>query len=354
MAVLAIVNLATAVAGLFANAPGTASLQNLQVEMLKQISVKLDVIQAGIVDILNSLQELKEIVLRIPDETVVTFYKDTMAGLFGVYSDLIREYQLDGFAHQIQTQKRVDWLDRLRRLLLERMQLVRHVLTEIHYESPVLVPLLCSASFIEIHAMILAGYSHTQKLVAIDGYKDWLTKILQGPGEDNLSAMIAAARRAQKENVSSIPTPEQFVCYRVNPTPPFGGGQAPQAAIKFTYKSQISETFLFSGRNLADYHVDLEVPPAIDKMIAEGLLPDEEKPRTIYIDFDGPPGQPMQFYLPNVPQPDCDQARNERHQAGVALSRKLEDRGLQLMSLYALRHAATEGLRFLTRVEKEL
>ena len=113
--------------------------------------------------------------------------------------------------------------------------------------------------------------------------------------------------------------------------------------------------------------IDPDVDKAVEDMIKSGVLPKEEGPLKLSIDFAEPedkflacpwnkvqyPGGKDEAWLTTVmktPCPDLTGKVNDAQQ----LSPKLTQDGLRLMSLRALNRASNDGLAFLQRMEKSV
>ena len=140
---------------------GIGSLMRLQVEMLMQISQQLEAIQAGVLEILNRLDQVEALIGRIPEQVVVELYRAKIAGLNGRYDELMATYKRDVDSNGIAYAQSNNAAE-LESELLKPLREARDVLMT--YHSFGLVPILCSASFVETHAMIMANYRKSRKL----------------------------------------------------------------------------------------------------------------------------------------------------------------------------------------------
>jgi hypothetical protein len=359
--VILVVNTALSVAKLFSQGPGVADLLRLQVEMLKQISAQLNAIQSGVLEILNRLDQIEQLIGQIPEKVVIELYRAKVAGLNGRYTEIIATYKADVDKHGIEYAQTTNGPE-LETELLKPLREARDILMT--YSSFSLVPIVCSACFVETHAMIMANYRHSRMLEAMHRYRDWLKTVSEGTSEATLTGAIAATQKAQTQDKGRIPGAEAYEChtqaavYLPGSGSTCAGGSQPMAAgmyksIHFTPTVQES--------------IDPEVDKAVEGMIKSGVLPKEERPLKIAIDFAQPedkflacpwnkvqyPGGKDEAWLTTVMKtacPDLTGKVNDTQQ----LPPKLTQDGLRLMSLHALKSASNDGLAFLQRMEKSV
>lgn len=107
-----------------------------------------------------------------------------------------------------------------------------------------------------------------------------------------------------------------------------------------------------------------EMADSIDRMIKEGIFPENDRPLILGLSFSADP--PEQQFIrcndrvlkpggkPSGFPPKCDDVEAQLTAATADPSRAATDSGLQLMSLYALKHSAEEGLKFLNKLQNDL
>src|SRR6266536_2190607 len=81
--IIAVIQAAISVAGLFAGDGGVSQMLQLQVEMLKRISEQLRTIQDGIVYMLNQLNHLEALIGEIPQQVDWRMRQTDIAGAIG-------------------------------------------------------------------------------------------------------------------------------------------------------------------------------------------------------------------------------------------------------------------------------
>lgn len=165
--VVLIVNTALSVAQLFSGGGSVNDLLRLQVEMLKHIEAELAVIQQGILEILNRLDQIEQLIGKIPEQVVVELYRAKVSALNGRYTEILNTYNADvkdkGIAYA-RSKNQPELEDELLKPLRESRDIL------MTYSSFSLVPIICTASFVETHAMIMANYRTSRMAQAMTRY----------------------------------------------------------------------------------------------------------------------------------------------------------------------------------------
>lgn len=86
--------------------------------------------------------------------------------------------------------------------LLRPLREARNVLMS--YKSFALVPVICSAAFVESDGMIMANYRKTRIEQALNSYEGWLKNIARGTSENTLDGAIASASAKYKQKMTEL------------------------------------------------------------------------------------------------------------------------------------------------------
>jgi len=361
LAALAVVNTALSVAGLFSRGGGDIeALLHMQVEMLTQIEKELKTIEDGIQEILNRLNELKEIIGDMPEQVVKTWNEAIIQGSVKRYSDIRETYLAEG---SLSPQNKKDLEDGL----IYPLKQARYTLMALPQPQFGLVPIICTACFIESLAMAMdvEGTSRKQRQVAIKDYRDWLVQATRGKSEITLEGKIAALREKQVQNTkAAYATPTPVRCYTGEFTEDTKRGGGFYRCFDYPRKIAVTPT---QGTS-----------QTVDQMVKLGLMREDERPLDISYppDTTNPPtseltpwpnGYVGRFWWPDAhasiedPNPcagtghtlRCVELENADRAKVQKLSSLTSD-GLQLISLRALRHAAVTTIRFTHDVDSAM
>lgn len=203
--VLTVVQMALALASLFGKGgPGIADLLNLQAEMLKNISDQLGIIQQSIAVIFEQLEEIKILIRSLPDQVVLTLYKNKVSGLIRHYGEIMRTYAADVKNHGISYSQSKN-APEIEGEILRGLREARNVL--FGYDSELVVPIVCAALQTESHAMIMANYPHSNIQSAFTSYKSWLSPFLSKQIPASLVDEVASLEAdviAKMENLDKL------------------------------------------------------------------------------------------------------------------------------------------------------
>ena len=147
---------------------------------------------------------------QIPEKVVIELYRAKVAGLNGRYTEIMATYKSDVDKHGIEYAQKTNGPE-LETELLKPLREARDILMT--YSSFSLVPIVCSASFVETHAMIMANYRHSRMSEAMHRYHDWLSLVSEGTTEATLSGAIAATQKNQAQDKGRIPGPDAYECH---------------------------------------------------------------------------------------------------------------------------------------------
>ena len=91
--------MSNAFSGLFggsgSNDYSTMRLLNIQMQMLENMSSKIDVIQTGIEFMIENQEEIKQLIEKIPSKTVSELYRKDLEGLFVLVREKIEAYAIE-------------------------------------------------------------------------------------------------------------------------------------------------------------------------------------------------------------------------------------------------------------------
>jgi hypothetical protein len=337
---------------------GVGTLLRLQVEMLKAISEKLDAIQLGVLEILKRLDRIEALIGQIPGQVVVELYRAKISGLNGRYSELMSTYKKDLDSRGIEYAQSNN-AGELESELLKPLREARDVLMT--YRSFGLVPILCCASFVETHAMIMASYRKTRMLEAVHRYQNWLTSVSDGSDESTLAGAIVATRKKLQKDFASVPKSEVYDCVsRLVVVLP--GQPSPCNPNPYTGGDFESVTF----KPTIEHKIDPQLDTSVDELLKLKILPEDERPAKISVAFSTPvqtfqacgnrvrlPVGKDEAWLNMLLKNQCPDWK-KRLADTENLSQHLTEEGVRLVALHSLKHAADEGRTFLTKIKKSL
>lgn len=352
---MAVVQTAISVAGLFSHGgDGMESLLRLQVEMLKHIESELSVIEKGIEEILNRLDELKEMIGALPKQVVIEQNRTAIEGLGSRFGEIRDTYLEEG---RILTPQ----LDmELQRDLISPLRSARDNLMSYPQPQFFLVPTICTACFVESFAMALGNTSPQRTKQALLRYRKWFVNVSRGKTESSLEGKINILQQTQiadaKTAHEAAANPVTTMCYTETHEEHFNSG-----LMSWWYKcynDQISTTVKPIG--------EASVSQAASAMVKKRLLRPDEQPVDVSITPQLLGGWPSRYtgtprhsigtdLCPGTGHTLLCAANDSSARANAAaLSERLSSNGLQLMSLHALRDAAERGIGFIDKLEPSL
>lgn len=199
--VISAVQIGLAFAQLFGSkGPSIVDLLNIQTEMLRSISTQLATIQKSITLLYDSLDELKALVRKLPEATVIELYKTRISGIVQQYDEELQTYALiksaEGLASAYCKTKAEIENEILIPLRRERSGLFTH-------KDELTMPIICTALQTEAHAMIMAHYDNPHWTPHLNAYREWISDFLEPKSPRYLGAVIsdieAKLEAAQKD-----------------------------------------------------------------------------------------------------------------------------------------------------------
>jgi hypothetical protein len=348
LVVAAIAQTCASVIGLFSHGgDGVESLLRLQVEMLRQIEAELGAIQQGIQQILSRLDEIKDLIGALPKEVVVEFNRTAIAGLNLRYSEISEEFQKGGMTPELH--------EDLSNQLIPQIRTARDNLMSYPQPQFSLVPMICSALFVECYGMALLNTNSIRTTIALARYRRWFLSVSRGTTDSSLQGRIKALQHVQfadaRAALSASASPPTTMC--------FTSGYD-EYARRFEKKctSDVMSTAVTPIQDDA-------VAKTAAKMIRRHILQSDEQPRVVTISPNHV-GTFEQFYGPGptyAPEsrPDkcpasghttpCTAIENAAAANAADLTNRLTTNGLQLISLHALRDAAEHAIAFIDRLD---
>ena len=171
---------------------GTSSngISKIQIQMLENISKQLDVIQDGIKQILNELEDVKQLIGEIPKKVVQELIKKQLQGNINSYDELIRKY---GRYLGSKKQRKIFIKDEKQNILnlITDIRTNRNIL--INDSSYLNIPLISTALYMEYNLMRMVNESDESILTIIESYKNYFTKMLY-TNESSLETYIKSVR----------------------------------------------------------------------------------------------------------------------------------------------------------------
>ena len=362
LVVVAIVQAAISVASLFSHGGGgMESLLQLQVEMLKHIESELGVIEQQIQTILANLAELKEILGDLPKQIVIEDNRVTIESLHARYREIRNTYDEDGGVLTPELAKELD------RDLISPLRAARGKLMS--YPEPIsqfcVLPTVCTACFVESSAMALYNTSRAdpkRTKNALRVYREWFVQVSRGKSESTLEGTISILKQTQladaKTAHDAAATPATTMCFT-------SGEEVRQHGLMWWVKHCSNDRVSTTVTPFAD----ASVSKAVDEMIKKRFLLRDEQPVQVSISpqligawaqaYTGNPIHP----IPNRSQDLCPGTGNSlacssndasARANAEALSKRLSENGLRLMSFHALQDSAERAIAFIDKFEPSL
>ncbi len=230
------------------------------------------------------------------------------------------------------------------------------------YRRLSVAPIVCTAGFVETHAMILGGERQSRMREAAKRYEEWLVAATEdGNGQ------IAQASKLYAETLQKLQQPVSLQCYEYI-------RHVPNLDCPGTGNNSVSISCLTGARRrLCAGSLDPAIAKMVREMIEKGVLPFDERPVELSMEYESVSPLQSETRCVENNQPPIDRKtrqpsargcgdeafsqaalpeKNEMNSLSVHKSRELEAAGLKLVSLRALKHAADQGLSFFRRVLK--
>lgn len=340
MAVIAIIQTAISIAQMFSSGSekGIGELLQKQVAMLQAISKQLAAIQQGIIQILNSLEEVKVLIGEIPKEVVLETQRAEIAGLLTVYSQRMETYFAD------EQEQGVKFAQDNNVVQIERdviAPLNKSVAIILPYYASGMVPIVCAAAYVHSEAMILANYRKHVTTPILRMYENWLNAMIK-----LLSAEIEEKERSIVELRKKVQLDDTYDCKLLAAAT----SRQPPTTVRATFKTVHAKT---------EYEdPEQQIQEASSEMIMKGMLPAELRPVKAVlktVDISGPmyasmmgaavtPQGKSREWFTAMAHNECSSAETTKRQIVESTAPELYEASLQLMSRRALNYAAKTTL----------
>lgn len=335
---------------LFGGGPSLVDLINLQTEMLREISQQIAIVQQGIIEILNRLDQLTDMIQNLPRDTVMELCRTRIAGLNSRYAEVLQSYDTFRSASGI-AYARANTVTELTNEVLVPLREARDDLMT--YHEYILTPIVCTACFTETHLMIMTDELPGRAQAAFDRYAAWFNSIKgdDTSGTDTLTGAISTARTQLLAIRSAINSAPAFngTCLGDYQVLSWSNGETcgnptwPVCTFAKTRTVQLGEAESRLG--------DEQFKAAVDAMVSAGVLPADEIPSQVNItrQISGDTtkfvvGPPSRLGLPT-----CDSIGVGEFDGKLANSPQIAHLTLKLMSLRALNSAAAQGSDFISQ-----
>lgn len=366
--VITIVNIASTLAEMFRkNGPTIDEFMYVQTQMIANISNQLGNIKNSIEEVLRRADELKQLVGEVPDQTVITLYKATILGEQDRYLEILKTYQDDLMRPGGIARARLGAQEELEHELLAPLKLARDGLMT-YKNRPAIVPLVCTAAFVETHAMIMTNLaeSHgTRMLQALSRYCDWFQEIMSGAHAESIDNQIKQAQVEAAGTLKSAHFDLTFDCF--SDQTPFYSTRYCSAGHAESYSCH-----RIKGKSFVKpFRGDNRVAHAVLEMIKSGKLSKEERPQSVFAEYvEMSPVRSQVGCIGEPPASDrvlgpracevvaretsCDSKRTELNTRVEEWTHLLNDTGFRLLALRAYRSAASDALEFLQNMKAEV
>lgn len=344
------VNTAISVIGLFSHGGSSIEdLLHLQTEMLRQISVELNVINEWMNRISDQLTKIEQAVGAVPKNVVIELKEAKInASIADLYELQTTYWSLARGSGGIEAARKQTEKELNRNL--DRVRSARQALMNPKYECSALVPIVCAAAYAETQMMIMDDESRERILPAVNAYREWLTRVSKGPTSASLLHQIASLKEQNaKYRKSSVLAPQEYDCIvKRGGTPSMIGPMYYGQYTRVRAKPVISTDMKVLGSD--------DLNNKVEKLIKAKLLPPEERPTRITITFENiQPAKPldrtrtMKEWLALT---TCSDEETRLRTEASQVSAMLNDAGMQLISLRMLKSAADEALTFFHKFGK--
>jgi hypothetical protein len=321
-----VVQTAISIAKLFG---GGGDLASQIGSMLAAISKELSAIEVGIQEILNRLDEIKELIGEIPKAVVQETERAKITGLLTLYT-----LQMETYARDCEDQgvafSQAKNIPPLENQVIIPLKLSVAILTGYHASG--MVPIICAASYVHVKAMILANYTKNDLLPVLGMYQRWLKERVElltyEIGEKS------GSMQGLKEKLEGLTQPSPFKCAYSTPAHPSYDGSAETWSASIVYRE-------------IDPHVSL----AAGDMVANRLMNWYQVPGYAELAL-----TKMNSFLsgPEVIQSFCPEVIDGKRQTFKATAEQFPEIGLQLMSRRALKYAAETTLNALNEQQQRI
>ena len=300
--------------------------------MLEAISKELVTIEAGIQEILQRLDEIKELIGEIPEAVVQETQRAEITGLLTVYTLTMETYARDSKDKGIAF-SRAKNIPPLENQVIIPLKKSVAILTGYHASG--MVPIICATSYVHVKAMILANYTKNDLIPVLGMYQKWL-KVMVGRLTNEITERNESLNGLQ-DKMEGLTHP--FSCT----------GRVPSNLYK-----GITETY---SPSLVVREFDPQVSIAASEMIAKKLMPASQVPNYNEFSLNQRTSLVAIDTLDPMP-PDainaCAKKIDGLRQAFKAAAAPLPEMALQLMSRRALKFAAETTLNALIKQQRQI
>ncbi|MBL7882581.1 MAG: hypothetical protein JNL69_00820 [Bacteroidia bacterium] len=166
--------------GLFGNNDGNyggiANLLNIQMDMLENISSKLDVIKESLDLIIKNQEAIEKKLDATPSKTVLELYQKDIEGLFIILKEKVAAYIVENEKGAITAEKTSLIFDEI----LRELQLAR---ARVMGNSYINIPLVATCLHFEILLMVFANQPKSYIQIVLNSYKNWFEKVSNNKSE---------------------------------------------------------------------------------------------------------------------------------------------------------------------------
>jgi hypothetical protein len=184
--VVAMLHLATTLMDAFGpKGPSGLELQQLETALLKEATLKLDILHAELSIVLSDTAQIKNLLLDVPHETVKELYRTKLGGATRHLGEIQNAY-VDALPHGV-TAARQSLLEEAKNLL-NFVRETRSALME--YSDDLIILILALAMNVEVRLMIFADDTSYRKREALRSYQEWFNRFSLG-GDRNLGLRMS-------------------------------------------------------------------------------------------------------------------------------------------------------------------
>ena len=171
-----------------------AGLLNLQMEMLENMSAKIDVIQKGIEFIIDNQDKIAKLIEDVPSETVAELYRSDLQGAFILVREKIEAYAISRARNKAEANK---VFQPVFDQILSEIQISRARIFRI--DKYLDLPVVSTCLHFEIFCMILSGQPGAVIETTLKAYTRWIRNCLDGA----LSAKLFERRKTLAEKIAA-------------------------------------------------------------------------------------------------------------------------------------------------------
>lgn len=151
----------------------TMRLLNVQMQMLENMSSKIDVIQSGIEFIIENQEEIKQLIETIPSKTVSELYRKDLEGLFVLLREKIEAYAIERAKNKEKANK---IFQPIFNEILTIIQVSRAKIFRL--DNYLDLPVVSTCLHFELFCMVLAEQPKSLIEVTLRSYRKWIENCL--------------------------------------------------------------------------------------------------------------------------------------------------------------------------------